>query len=128
MQAKLSVTSLANSPILVSILLDGLSYSVLFILLLFLQIFTLFRAFLFAYGGICAAKVLHKRLLKSILSAPVSFFDVTPVCRHYVITCPLATAKNALIIIAVKTQQPLKNAFVVVIVQIFVIGIPIYQH
>ena len=61
MQAKLSVTSLANSPILKSILLDGLSYSVLFILLLFLQIFTLFRAFLFACGGICAAKVLHER-------------------------------------------------------------------
>jgi len=44
-------------------------------------IFTLFRAFLFAYGGICAAKVLHSRLLKSILSAPVSFFDVTPIGR-----------------------------------------------
>ena len=36
---------------------------------------------MFAYGGICAAKVLHSRLLKSILSAPVSFFDVTPVCN-----------------------------------------------
>lgn len=44
-------------------------------------IFTLFRAFLFAYGGICAAKTLHCRLLKSILSAPVSFFDVTPIGR-----------------------------------------------
>ncbi|XP_067031621.1 ATP-binding cassette sub-family C member 10-like isoform X2 [Acropora muricata] len=44
-------------------------------------IFTLLRAFLFAYGGLCAAKVLHSRLLKSILSAPVSFFDVTPIGR-----------------------------------------------
>ena len=41
--------------------------------------FTLLRAFLYAYGGICAAKVLHKKLLLSILKAPVAFFDVTPV-------------------------------------------------
>ncbi|XP_067681975.1 ATP-binding cassette sub-family C member 10-like [Haliotis asinina] len=44
-------------------------------------IFTLFRAFLFAYGGICAARVVHKNLLSSILKAPVSFFDVTPIGR-----------------------------------------------
>ena len=29
--------------------------------------FTLIRAFLFAYGGVCAAKVVHKDLLASIL-------------------------------------------------------------
>ena len=45
----------------------------------FMQVFTLLRAFLYAYGGICAAKVLHKKLLLSILRAPVAFFDVTPV-------------------------------------------------
>ena len=31
------------------------------------SIFTLFRAFLFAYGGICAAKLLHHNLLDTIL-------------------------------------------------------------
>ena len=46
-----------------------------------MQVFTLFRAFLFAYGGICAATVLHEKLLHAILGATVSFFDVTPVSR-----------------------------------------------
>ncbi|XP_072165776.1 ATP-binding cassette sub-family C member 10-like [Diadema setosum] len=45
------------------------------------SIFTLIRAFLFAYGGIRAATVIHERLLESILKAPISFFDVTPVGR-----------------------------------------------
>ncbi|KAL8565198.1 hypothetical protein ACOMHN_003985 [Nucella lapillus] len=45
------------------------------------SVFTLLRAFLFAYGGICAAKVMHKRLLASVLKAPVSFFDTTPLGR-----------------------------------------------
>ena len=31
------------------------------------SLFTLLRAFLFAYGGICAAKVMHHRLLTSVL-------------------------------------------------------------
>ncbi len=43
------------------------------------QVFTFFRAFLFAYGGVKAAQVIHEKLLKSILGAPISFFDVTPV-------------------------------------------------
>ncbi|ESO85415.1 hypothetical protein LOTGIDRAFT_183817 [Lottia gigantea] len=45
------------------------------------SIFTLFRAFLFAYGGIEAAQLLHKKLLSSILKAPVLFFDTTPLGR-----------------------------------------------
>ncbi|KAK3603062.1 hypothetical protein CHS0354_015755 [Potamilus streckersoni] len=45
------------------------------------SIFTLARAFLFAYGGICAARVLHSKLLDTILKAPMTFFDVTPIGR-----------------------------------------------
>ncbi|RUS92073.1 hypothetical protein EGW08_000097 [Elysia chlorotica] len=44
-------------------------------------LFTLIRAFLFAYGGICAATVVHKRLLSAVLKAPISFFDSTPIGR-----------------------------------------------
>ncbi|XP_041353425.1 ATP-binding cassette sub-family C member 10-like [Gigantopelta aegis] len=45
------------------------------------SLFTLSRAFLFAFGGICAAQVIHKHLLSSVLKAPVSFFDTTPIGR-----------------------------------------------
>ncbi|XP_042231259.1 ATP-binding cassette sub-family C member 10-like [Homarus americanus] len=44
-------------------------------------IFTLMRAFLFAYGGICAAKALHKQLLDAVLYAKISFFDNNPLGR-----------------------------------------------
>ncbi|XP_066282147.1 ATP-binding cassette sub-family C member 10-like [Branchiostoma lanceolatum] len=44
-------------------------------------VFTLFRAFLFAYGGICAARVLHDQLINSILKAKIQFFDTTPIGR-----------------------------------------------
>jgi ABC-type multidrug transport system fused ATPase/permease subunit len=40
--------------------------------------FTLIRAFTFAYGGIEAARKLHKSLLNSLLKCSISFFDVTP--------------------------------------------------
>ena len=45
------------------------------------SIFSLIRAFLFAYGGICAAKILHKRLLNLVLKAKAFFFDNTPTGR-----------------------------------------------
>lgn len=59
---------------------------------------------MFAYGGICAAKVLHSRLLKSILSAPVSFFDVTPVCIMY--ACGLANQRNGKYAVAASFTLP----------------------
>ncbi|CAF3572283.1 unnamed protein product [Rotaria sordida] len=40
--------------------------------------FTLIRAFTFAYGGIEAARKLHKSLLDSLLKCSISFFDITP--------------------------------------------------
>ncbi|CAF0900555.1 unnamed protein product, partial [Didymodactylos carnosus] len=42
------------------------------------SIFTLIRAFTFAYGGIEAARKMHKMLLNSLLKCSISFFDVTP--------------------------------------------------
>lgn len=36
------------------------------------------RAFTFAYGGIAAARKLHKSLLNSLLYCSISFFDTTP--------------------------------------------------
>ncbi|XP_052106560.1 ATP-binding cassette sub-family C member 10-like isoform X1 [Mytilus californianus] len=45
------------------------------------SLFTLMRAFLFAYGGICAARIMHIKILDSILKAPISFFQTTPIGR-----------------------------------------------
>ncbi|XP_054459670.1 ATP-binding cassette sub-family C member 10 [Anoplopoma fimbria] len=44
-------------------------------------VFTALRAFLFAYGAICAATAIHNRLLDRVLKATVSFFDTTPMGR-----------------------------------------------
>ncbi|KAL1005984.1 hypothetical protein UPYG_G00066440 [Umbra pygmaea] len=44
-------------------------------------VFTAFRAFLFAYGCIRAASVIHNRLLNTVLQATVTFFDTTPLGR-----------------------------------------------
>lgn len=44
-------------------------------------VFTALRAFLFAYGVICAASAIHNRLLDRVLKATVTFFDVTPLGR-----------------------------------------------
>uniref|UniRef100_A0A8C2YX69 ATP-binding cassette, sub-family C (CFTR/MRP), member 10 n=1 Tax=Cyclopterus lumpus TaxID=8103 RepID=A0A8C2YX69_CYCLU len=44
-------------------------------------VFTALRAFLFAYGAVCAAKAIHDRLLDRVLKAKVSFFDTTPMGR-----------------------------------------------
>lgn len=42
------------------------------------SIFTLLRAFTFAYGGIEAARKLHKLLFNKMLKCRISFFDITP--------------------------------------------------
>uniref|UniRef100_A0A8C9Z1K6 ATP-binding cassette, sub-family C (CFTR/MRP), member 10 n=1 Tax=Sander lucioperca TaxID=283035 RepID=A0A8C9Z1K6_SANLU len=44
-------------------------------------VFTALRAFLFAYGAICAATAIHNRLLDRVLKATVCFFDTTPMGR-----------------------------------------------
>ncbi|KAK2707578.1 ATP-binding cassette sub-family C member 10-like isoform X2 [Artemia franciscana] len=41
----------------------------------------LFRAFLFAFGGIRSARTIHNDLIKSLLSGNISFYDYTPVGR-----------------------------------------------
>ncbi|XP_035178458.1 multidrug resistance-associated protein 7 isoform X1 [Oxyura jamaicensis] len=45
------------------------------------SLFTIFRAFLFAYGTIRAATVIHNRLLQRVIKATVTFFDTTPTGR-----------------------------------------------
>lgn len=40
-----------------------------------------FRSFLFAWGGLSAARSVYRRLVSSIFSASLSFFDATPVGR-----------------------------------------------
>ena len=43
------------------------------------SLFSLMRAFLFAYGGVCAARTLHSKLLKTVIRGKILFFDLTPV-------------------------------------------------
>mmetsp|Transcript_26640 Transcript_26640/g.35003 ORF Transcript_26640/g.35003 Transcript_26640/m.35003 type:complete len:573 (-) Transcript_26640:187-1905(-) len=42
---------------------------------------TLLRSFLFAFGGLKAAKTLHDKLFGTVLACPMSFFDKTPLGR-----------------------------------------------
>lgn len=44
-------------------------------------VFTALRAFLYAYGTICAAQIIHNRLLNRVLKATLTFFDTTPMGR-----------------------------------------------
>ncbi|XP_039594012.1 multidrug resistance-associated protein 7 [Polypterus senegalus] len=45
------------------------------------SVFTVIRAFSFAYGAICAATIIHDRLLSRVLKATMTFFDTTPLGR-----------------------------------------------
>nr|CAD7396002.1 unnamed protein product [Timema poppensis] len=45
------------------------------------SVFTLLRAFLFAYAGLHAATSIHKLLLNSIMRARILFFDLSPLGR-----------------------------------------------
>ncbi|KAG1701039.1 hypothetical protein DVH05_011282 [Phytophthora capsici] len=46
------------------------------------NIFAVFsRSFLFAYGGLRAARSTYKRLVRSVFAAPLSFFECTPTGR-----------------------------------------------
>ncbi|EFN60726.1 Multidrug resistance-associated protein 7 [Camponotus floridanus] len=57
-------------------------YLTVYILLaVFNSIFTLIRAFIFAYGGLQAAITTHKQLLKIIMRAKAMFFDIQPLGR-----------------------------------------------
>ncbi|XP_066474476.1 ATP-binding cassette sub-family C member 10 [Tiliqua scincoides] len=45
------------------------------------SIFTILRAFLFAFGTIQAATIIHNRLLRRVMKATMTFFDTTPAGR-----------------------------------------------
>uniref|UniRef100_A0A669B340 ATP-binding cassette sub-family C member 10 n=1 Tax=Oreochromis niloticus TaxID=8128 RepID=A0A669B340_ORENI len=44
-------------------------------------VFTALRAFLFAYGVMCAASAIHNRLLNKVFKTTMAFFDTTPLGR-----------------------------------------------
>uniref|UniRef100_A0A3P8Q616 ATP-binding cassette, sub-family C (CFTR/MRP), member 10 n=1 Tax=Astatotilapia calliptera TaxID=8154 RepID=A0A3P8Q616_ASTCA len=44
-------------------------------------VFTALRAFLFAYGVMCAASAIHNRLLNQVFKTTMAFFDTTPLGR-----------------------------------------------
>ncbi|KAI2795848.1 Multidrug resistance-associated protein 7 [Blomia tropicalis] len=57
---------------------DAMYYLTIFICIAIVNsIVTLIRAFIFAYGGVKAAIVLHDRLLNSVMQTALLFFDLT---------------------------------------------------
>lgn len=43
--------------------------------------FTLYRAFIFAYGGVHAAQKIHEKLLTKVIYSKITFFDISPIGR-----------------------------------------------
>ena len=68
----------------IAVTTDPASFSVKYYLIVYgiiavaNTLFSLMRAFLFAYGGICAARTIHSKLLKTVIRGKISFFDTTP--------------------------------------------------
>lgn len=60
---------------------QGFYLGIYFALSVTLGLVTFFRAYLLAAFGVNASEKLHENLLKSVLSAPQSFFDTTPLGR-----------------------------------------------
>ena len=68
-------------------------------------VFSFFRSFLFAYGGICAARILHQRLLGVVLKAKTWFFDTTPLGKSKEIQIVHSVSEW----IWIKSQNPSKR-------------------
>lgn len=57
---------------------DSLEYLYIFIAIAFVNsLITLVRAFIFAYGGVCAAVTVHDRLLNTVMKTSLAFFELT---------------------------------------------------
>ncbi|KAL0266611.1 UNVERIFIED_CONTAM: hypothetical protein PYX00_009106 [Menopon gallinae] len=62
--------------------LTSKSYMLGYVLLAVINtLFTLMRAFIFAYGGIRAATKIHEKLVNKVVSSKITFFDITPLGR-----------------------------------------------
>ncbi|XP_029032393.1 ATP-binding cassette sub-family C member 10 [Osmia bicornis bicornis] len=81
-------TTNQSTPVQLQYFLNGYNnpttgyYLTVYALLVFFNtIFTLMRAFMFAYGGIQAAITIHKQLLKVVIRAKAVFFEIQPFGR-----------------------------------------------
>ena len=83
-QPNISYYSHADTDTVFAVTTDPASFSVKYYLIVYgiiavaNTLFSLMRAFLFAYGGICAARTIHSKLLKTVIRGKISFFDTTP--------------------------------------------------
>lgn len=61
------------------------------------SLFTLVRAFSFAYGGLQAAYHMHDALLQKVIAAPITFFDRNP--RGRILNRQVSRISNFLVLI-----------------------------